>query len=479
MRTAVRTSPERRLSRKSSIRWTGLCLWLAAVPAGAVGLGDMLLTSPPGQPLEAEIPLELVTAQELWALQVGVAPERTFLRSGLDRTRDLDDLRFEIVRDGDGGSVVRMTSPNPLVSSMTVLVEATWVRRPEWPAGRLVRIYSFGPGDLPATRAQPRPVGAGSLGTYGPVQDGETLWSLAERLRAPAVHTNQILVAIFEANPRGFGGNMNGIYQGATLRIPEAVQARRLTVQEATAEAIRQIDAWLADLESRGQPVLPAEQGETALAVEATPGTDELQAELEEARRLIESRDEQLQALRTELMEAQAAAEVAGQAAEELAAALAAALPPVRPTGLRGVWSELSRVAEWGITAVVSIGAGALVILAVLVGFLVRWRRMAAANRRRAEEPVAEADDSEPPSGDKEPPPGGNAADTPASMDTGSQLDLARSYVDMGEIASAKKTLQGVIAAGDADQREQAAALLASIESQSDDEASDPGDDNR
>ncbi|MYJ94786.1 MAG: hypothetical protein F4053_04105, partial [Proteobacteria bacterium] len=234
LRTAASSSPERlkpRSAGRRGPRCAGLLVWLASVQAGAVGLGDMLLTSPPGQPLEAEIPVELFTAQELWALQVGVATERTFLRNGLDRSPDLDELGFEIVRDSDdgsgdgGGIVVRMTSPDPLMTSLTLLVEATWLRRPDLPPGRLIRIYSFGPEDQPASGADPRPVGAGTLGTYGPVQDGETLWSLAERLRAPAVHPNQALVAIFEANPRGFGGNMNGIYRGATLRIPDAVQA--------------------------------------------------------------------------------------------------------------------------------------------------------------------------------------------------------------------------------------------------------------
>ena len=73
-------------------RWPGLFVWLVSVHAGAVGLGDMELASPLGQPLEAVIPLEVVTAQELWQLQVGVASELAFLRNGLDRNPQLDEL---------------------------------------------------------------------------------------------------------------------------------------------------------------------------------------------------------------------------------------------------------------------------------------------------------------------------------------------------------------------------------------------------
>ena len=445
---------------------------LAAVQAGAVGLGDMLLISPPGQPLEAEIPVELFTAQELWALQAGVASERTFLRNGLDRSPELDELGFEIVRDSDGGSgdggvVVRMTSPNPLMTSLTLLVEATWLRRPDLPPGRLIRIYSFGPEDLPASGAGPRPLGAGSLGTYGPVQDGETLWSLAERFRAPAVHSNQALVAIFEANPRGFGGNMNGIYRGATLRIPEAVQARRLTVEEATAEAIRQLDEWLAELEARGQAPLSSEPGEGA---ESVPGPDQLQAELEGARQLLETRAEELQTLRTDLEEARAAA----QAAEAAAAEARAALPPAPPPGLRGLWIELNRAASRAATAVVVIGLGVLLLSGMLIGFILGRRRGMARERGDAPQPLTRepADVGSLSTSDA-----GGPVESQTTMDLESQLDLARAQVDMGDAAGARRTLRAVVKAGSEAQRQQAESLLQEIESSAKKENSGGADD--
>lgn len=454
LRSAAPSQPKRRFPGKPGLRHGLLALLLAAMPAmpaGAVGLGDMVLTSGPGQPLQAEIPVEVVTAQELWALQVGAASETTFLRNGLDRTSDLDDLRFEIVRATDGESVVRVTSPNPLATSMTVLVEATWLRRPDWPMGRLVRIYSFGPQDLPASGAQPRPVGAGSLGSYGPVAEGETLWSLATRFSAPGVHPNQILVAIFEANPRGFGGNMNGIYQGATLRIPEAVQARRLTVEEATAEAIRQLDVWLADSESPGQP-------ESGLTVEEMPGPDELQAELDGTRQVLESRDEELLALREQLVQAQAAAE----AAEEDAAAARAAIPPAPPPGLRGLWIELNRAASRAATTVIAIGVGALLLVGILIGFLIGRRRGTGGERREAARvSVAEDTDQDALSSEAT----GSSADSQATMQIESQLDLARAYVDMGDSASARRTLRAILKAGNRDQRQQAESLLQEITS--------------
>ena len=436
-----------------------LSLCLAPIAAGAVGLGDMVLTSPPGQPLRAEIPVEVVTAQELWALEVGVAEERAFLRNGLDRAPEFDELSFEIVRDSEGGSMVRMSSPNPLASSVTILVEATWLRRQDLPTGRLIRIYSLGPDDLPQSGMQPRPLGAGSLGTHGPVVAGETLWSVATRYSAPGVHPNQILVAIFEANPRGFGGNMNGIYQGATLRIPDAVQARRLTMDEATAEAVRQLDAWLAGAESRGQPALPGGQGESGVAGEGAPGANELQAELEGTRQLLETRDEELLTLREQLLEAQAAA----QAAEETAAAARAAMPPAPPPGLRGLWIELNRAASRVLTAAIVAGAGALLLVAAFVGFVLGRRGGAARAHRDATQPsVGEAAGGGPLPGEGEG--AGGAAEPQAGMDIESQLDLARAFVDMGDAASAKRTLRTVVRAGSRVQQQQAEALLQELE---------------
>ncbi|MDE0003667.1 MAG: hypothetical protein OXQ29_13330 [Rhodospirillaceae bacterium] len=442
-------------------------LWLAALPAGAVGLGDMVLTSPPGQPLRVEIPVELATAQELWALQVGVASELTFLRDGRDRAPEFDELSFEIVRDSGGGSVVRMSSPNPLESSMTLLLEATWLRRPDLPPGRLIRTYTLGPEDLPESGAPPRPLGAGSLDTHGPVEAGETLWSLATRFSGFRVHPNQFLVAMFDANPRGFGGNMNGIYQGAILRIPEAVQARRLTVEEATAEVIRQLDEWLAELEARGQEPLSSGQGAGA---ESVPGPDQLQAELEGARQLLETRTEELQTLRTELEEARAAA----QAAETVAAEARAAIPPAPPPGLRGLWIELNRAASRTVTAVVVIGLGVLLLIVMLIGFVLGRRSGMARERGDTLQPLTAvpADSGSLPTGDV-----GGAAESQTTMDLESRLDLARAQVDMGDTAGARRTLRTVVKAGSKAQRQQAESLLQEIESSARKETSGGADD--
>ena len=350
---------------------------------------------------------------------------------------------------------------------MTLLLEATWLRRPDLPPGRLVRIYALGTEDLPQSAAQPRLLGAGSLDTHGPVEAGETLWSLATRFSGLGVHPNQFLVAMFDANPRGFGGNMNGIYQGAILRIPEAVQARRLTVEEATAEVVRQLDEWLDELEARGLAPLSSEPGGGA---ESVPDPGQLQSELEDARQLLDTRAEELQTLQAELEETRAEA----QAAVVAAAEARAAIPPPPPSGLRGLWVDLNRAASRAATAVVVVVPGALLLFGMLIGFLLGRRRGVARERGDAPQPLpAEPADVETlPTGDA-----AGAVESRMTMDLESRLDLARAQADMGDAAGARRTLRAVVKAGSQAQRQQAESLLQEIESSAKKENSSGADD--
>lgn len=77
------------------------------------------------------------------------------------------------------------------------------------------------------------------------VQRGDTLWGIASRMRPDAGLTmNQTMLAIFEANPDAFGGNINMLRAGATLRMPSADDIFRIDRGEAFREAQRQNEAW-------------------------------------------------------------------------------------------------------------------------------------------------------------------------------------------------------------------------------------------
>ena len=58
------------------------------------------------------------------------------------------------------------------------------------------------------------------LAVYGPVARGETLSAIAERARPEGVSLDQMMRAVFDANPQAFGGRVDVLYEGALLRIP-------------------------------------------------------------------------------------------------------------------------------------------------------------------------------------------------------------------------------------------------------------------
>lgn len=95
-----------------------------------------------------------------------------------------------------------------------------------------------------STVADPAP--AYVAGTYGPVNSGDTLWSIAQNTRADSsVSVNQMMLALLRANPEAFiDDNINRLKKGAVLRIPGREEATTLAAAEAAAQVREQMRAW-------------------------------------------------------------------------------------------------------------------------------------------------------------------------------------------------------------------------------------------
>lgn len=93
---------------------------------------------------------------------------------------------------------------------------------------------------------------------YGPVNYGETLSGIAEHTLRDGVTMDQMMIALFEANPQAFNGNINVLHEGAVLRIPNDKELLRQARNTATADVVAQTDAWRSgsSQETRSRTVL-------------------------------------------------------------------------------------------------------------------------------------------------------------------------------------------------------------------------------
>ena len=269
-------------------------VFLLSSEVWAIGLGDINLDSALNEPLRAEIELLSATPEEISNLAVSLASAETFARYGIDRPFYLQDIEFNVLSGGPNGAVVQIRSRSPITEPfLTFLVEATWS------SGRLLREYTVlldpptyappavqqapaveaprraAPTDSarierqppapqpqaepeqptytpPPSRpaARPDPVTRGSSYSTEPsgdvyVERGSTLWGIASRMRPDSRLTmNQTMLAIFEANPSAFSGNINRLKAGASLRIPSADEVFQISRGDAFAEVKRQNSVW-------------------------------------------------------------------------------------------------------------------------------------------------------------------------------------------------------------------------------------------
>ncbi|TRO20924.1 peptidoglycan-binding protein LysM [Ectopseudomonas mendocina] len=215
--------------------------------APALGLGEITLHSALNQPFEAEI--ELLELGDLGAqdLRVGLASAEVFSRSGVERFYFLNDLRFTPLLQG-ARSVIRVVSNRPVREPyLNFIVE---VARPN---GQLLREYTVlldPPGSsaysavaapstatvsqpssrtaapAPSVRAVTPP--SASAGHRHQVSRGDSLWSIAARLREQGSTLSQqaLMEGILALNPNAFaGGDPSRLQAGADLLLPDAARA--------------------------------------------------------------------------------------------------------------------------------------------------------------------------------------------------------------------------------------------------------------
>ena len=367
------------MARHISILSLLLSVYLMSASAWGLALGDINLKSNLNQPFRAEITVEGANRDDVSGLTVQLAPRAAFGRLGLDYPEYLQGFNLRTELRPDGNAVVIVTSSASVTEPfVTILVEAVWAR------GRLLREYTvfLDPPTFVAPAPAPAPVQAPSTATESRttgtvvrqppppapraapadqpagqpfdapgdsyrVQRNDTLWKIADRYRPDnSVSVNQMMMAIYEANPNAFmGQNINLVRAGSILRIPDRSAVTAISASQANAEVARQYDEWrsgsaysapsepVARLELRppseesspgvgGQPVT----GDAELTKENVELRDELAGvrdELEETQRLLQLRDEEMAQLQQRL-----------QAIEEAESEVVTPITPAQPEEL-------------------------------------------------------------------------------------------------------------------------------------------------
>ncbi|MCP5124646.1 MAG: hypothetical protein H6973_03115 [Gammaproteobacteria bacterium] len=247
----------------------GLALWLwGPMSALALEVSEIQVQSALNQLFDARIPLPTLIPEDITRVSVKVASPAMFEEFGLDQTPTLEKLVFSIQYDEESRVYVKVVSTEPIREpSLALLLEFGWprgktfreftvlldpVKRLAQPAGGRTktvlsepRIVATRPSP-PATKAEvhaaapelpPLPVGTSSVAftdqtsqVYGPVASGEGLWGIALKLRPEGVTREQMMQALFKANPGAFSSaGIDGLKIGAMLRVPSYREIADLT----------------------------------------------------------------------------------------------------------------------------------------------------------------------------------------------------------------------------------------------------------
>lgn len=271
--------PSRRLA--NNLKALGVAVASALIVmsgADAAGLGKLTVLSSLGQPLRAEIEMTSVAPGEVGALTAKLASAAAFRQANIDFNPALLSLRFAVEQRGDA-SIIRVSSGQPINEPfIDLLLELNGG------SSHLVREYTFllDPADLrmtqpaqiaapvsvpaqgavtamsPPAAAAPLPArkapaektapstpsaradNAGQARSYQ-VKKGDSLAAIATQLKPAGVSLDQMLVALYRANPDAFiDKNMNRLRAGQVLSVPDAAastgvapaQARSLVVAQ-------------------------------------------------------------------------------------------------------------------------------------------------------------------------------------------------------------------------------------------------------
>ena len=340
---------------------TALLSACCVAPAAlAVGLGEVALQSALGKPLQARIALTHLGDLSSDQIKVSLGSDDDYARLGVERDYLHSQIRMQPVVDG-ANAYLRLSTSQPIVEPYINLVISL-----RWPNGQLAREYTLLL-DIPPTAA-PAPTAATPVAPLGNIAAaalaadaaadrrrdeesaapspasasarpraaapalpldgryrtarGDSLWQLANRLRPAGVSVEQMMAALYAANPGAFlNGSPSQLKEAVELKVPTASEASAAaplastsaspsTATAGAAAARTQPDAAVGDrfagsravdTAAAGSDVAPAPQDDARLELLAPTDIEQLTVENAALREEVKSLTSNVGALTTQL----------------------------------------------------------------------------------------------------------------------------------------------------------------------------------
>ena len=286
-----------------------VCLAVSYAPASyGLGLGEIESSSHLNQPFRAKINLLSTSAADAKRLKVRVASPEVFSRVGIERPKYLDNISFTPSVE-NGKPVIFVNSSQPINQPfLNFLLEVSW------PNGQLLKEYTVlldppvlvQPGTAVANntvgvraepkqqqpvqrvqpRTQPQPRNqtvAANKRTVAPrtetrqparrsaaptnrsnkyrVVRGDSLYKVAKKIGHNGVRTEQMMMALYRANPTAFRKrNVNNLKAGALLTRPSAQEARSMSYSQAKSAIYNQSSEWRKYRKQLAKKTVPQKQ---------------------------------------------------------------------------------------------------------------------------------------------------------------------------------------------------------------------------
>ena len=217
-----------------------------------------------GEPLEVRIGVKNLGSDSAAQLLPLLASESEFTARGIDRPAFLSGLKYSVdLNEGQVDLVIRTATPwtqpdlttlvevftpdGPVHVPVSVIVEPRPFAQPlvVQDSSKPRSVTKLKPPEVRVTIRGPEQKGSKPVAKEPNtlfVRNGSTLWRLAKRIQPADLTIEQVMMALYDANPDAFEyNNVNALEEGKTLTVPEMVRMG----QESPITAKRRFDAHM------------------------------------------------------------------------------------------------------------------------------------------------------------------------------------------------------------------------------------------